>query len=382
MNFGRRFGTVICAILVLATSSAAALDQNNPAADRSLTGNGEDSPPSFSEATAELPQCDGCRCRSDGCPRWTVSADFIVLDRIGGGNQTLVEAVPRTVKYMDLFTTPGTEVLNSGNMQQGFCGGPRIGLTGHGDNGYDLELSYFQIDGWHSDMIIVPNPADWLVMRAPGTWLFGKKPWIQTNQGDTQAMAWDYGSKLYNAECNVRWDPYPRVTMLGGFRWVNLGENLQGELSPPTVAGEKPFWSGWTTNNLYGFQIGADGKVLERGRFSIDGLVKAGIFDNDAEQTTAVSVIHKSVYSASYSTNHAAFVGETGLQCKYRVTNSLLLKAGYEVIWLDGVALAPEQIPETYTTTHWHNSSVQALGINCSSGAFYHGATAGLEYSF
>ena len=39
------------------------------------------------------------------------------------------------------------------------------------------------------------------------------------------------------------------------------------------------------TNNLYGFQIGADGKLLERGRFSIDGLVKAGIFDNNAEQT-------------------------------------------------------------------------------------------------
>jgi len=25
---------------------------------------------------------------------------------------------------------------------------------------------------------------------------------------------------------------------------------------------------------------------------------------------------------------------------------------------------------------------VQALGVNCSSGIFYHGATAGLEYSF
>ena len=46
-----------------------------------------------------------------------------------------------------------------------------------------------------------------------------------------------------------------------------------------------------TRNNLYGFQIGADGKLFERGRFSIDGLVKAGIFDNDAERRPASASI-------------------------------------------------------------------------------------------
>jgi hypothetical protein len=119
---------------------------------------------------------------------------------------------------------------------------------------------------------------------------------------------------------------------------------------------------------------------LERGRFSIDGLVKAGIFDNNAEETTGVSIF-KVVKPSSASTNHAAFVGETGLQCKYQVTERLLLRAGYEAIWLQGVALAPGQIQETCTTS-LTPVTVQALGINCNSGVFYHGATAGLEYSF
>jgi hypothetical protein len=88
------------------------------------------------------------------------------------------------------------------------------------------------------------------------------------------------------------------------------------------------------------------------------------------------------VYPSSASTNHAAFVGEAGLQCKYQITKRLLLRGGYEVIWLQGVALAPDQIQETYITTRFFDSAVQALGINCSSGVFYHGATAGLEYSF
>jgi hypothetical protein len=49
-------------------------------------------------------------------------------------------------------------------------------------------------------------------------------------------------------------------------------------------------------------------------------------------------------------------------------------------MWLEGVALAPGQIQETYTTVG--PVRVRALGVNCDSGAFYHGATAGLEISF
>ena len=59
---------------------------------------------------------------------------------------------------------------------------------------------------------------------------------------------------------------------------------------------------------------------------------------------------------------------------------ALLLKAGYEAIWLQGIALAPEQIQETYVS--FLPMAAQALGVNCNSGVFYHGATAGLEYSF
>ena len=63
------------------------------------------------------------------------------------------------------------------------------------------------------------------------------------------------------------------------------------------------------------------------------------------------------------------------MQCKYQVTRGLVLRAGYEAIWLQGVALAPGQIDET-------NVISGAAGINANSGVFYHGATAGLEYTF
>jgi hypothetical protein len=156
-----------------------------------------------------------------------------------------------------------------------------------------------------------------------------------------------------------------------------------GTLNSNTFTREQGFWNFWNTttaNNLYGFQIGADAKLWERGRFSIGGLVKAGIFDNNAEQTTEISVRLKEEKSGSALTNAAAFVGETGLQCTYQVTPCLLLRAGYEVIWLRSVATAPGQIQET--STDMPAITMQATGVNCNSGVFYHGATAGFEYSF
>ena len=117
--------------------------------------------------------------------------------------------------------------------------------------------------------------------------------------------------------------------------------------------------------------------MLELGRFSVDGTIKTGIYDNNAEQSTGVSM-EKMVYPSQAVTNHAAFVAEADVQLKYQVNKELALKVGYKALWLDGVALAPGQIKETSTTP----SSVRALGVNCASGVLFQGATAGLEYSF
>ena len=55
----------------------------------------------------------------------------------------------------------------------------------------------------------------------------------------------------------------------------------------------------------------------ELGRFSLGGLIKVGVFDNNAEQSTWVS-IKKVVYPSQATTNHAAFVSEADLQLKYQ----------------------------------------------------------------
>ena len=362
--------------------------------------NSEDSLPSFSGTPVSQSQDSGRNdadsSRSTEPPRWTISAESIILDRVGSANRTLVERVPGNTTFHDVQTTPGVQALNSTDFNQGFSAGPKIGLTWHGDYGVDLEVSYFQVTGWSTAPAIGPdNPPDWLVMRAPGAF-------YQTQDFQYQAMQWEYSTELRNAEFNVRWNVSNRLALLAGFRWLQLTENLQGTLPPPdrteplwkfnpssTISNAvdsnqsatgafPPFWNGSTTNNLFGLQIGADGKLFERGRFSVNGLIKAGGYLNEAEESTGVSIF-KIVRPSSASTNHPAFVGEAGLQCSYEVIRGLVLKLGYEAFWIQGVALAPAQIDETYTTSP---DIVGALGINSDSSVFFYGPTAGLEYSF
>lgn len=333
-------------------------------------------------------------------PQWTVSAEAIVLDRLGAAGRTLVERVPGSVPFINAPTSSGAQALNSTDLDQGFSPGFRVGATYHPKANYGLELSFFRVGGWSSTQSIGPdNPPNWLVMRAPGSF-------FQTQDFSYQSMTWDCSSDLYNAELNVRCNLSSRVTLIAGFRWLQLNEDLQGAIPPsdrilpiwkfnprnnlfdvqrienqpgiPATGTFPPFWDASTENNLYGLQIGANGKLFELGRFSIDGLVKAGGYWNHASQSTGVS-LEKVVYQSGASTDNAAFVGEAGLQCKYQVVRGLALKLGYEVLWLEGVALAPGQVQETYTIAP---ATVYSLGVNSDSGVLFHGATVGLEYSF
>ena len=381
MSVRRALVTALCVILVVAASPPRVWGQAAPAADPSPAGSGGDLQPLVTETTTGPPQ--GVRgwdmdFSQPPCSRWTASIEFITLERIGSVPYTLVEILPHNE---DPLTTIGTEALNAKDLRQGFSGGPQLGLIHHGDDGSELEVSYFQIDGWGSTKSIAPIPEPgghhaWLVMRAPGTF-------VQFQNDPGQMMEWGSSSQLYNAEVNVRRSPWRSLTVLAGFRWVNLSEDLEGILLPSTAHGTGSFWDTQTKNNLYGFQIGMDATLLERNRFSIDSILKAGIFDNHVDETALVR-IDRIQFVESDSTHHLAFLGQIGVQCKYQVTPRLSLKAGYEALWLQGVALAPGQISETYChgSIDPYEVYVESLGVNCSSGVFYHGATAGLEYSF
>ena len=68
------------------------------------------------------------------------------------------------------------------------------------------------------------------------------------------------------------------------------------------------------------------------------------------------------------------------IQIKYLITNALSIKVGYELLWLDKVALAPGQISQTFSGQN--PTSVTATGVNTGSNILFQGGTVGLDYSF
>lgn len=317
-----------------------------------------------------------------------------MLERQAGASRTLVEKVPGDVPFLATFITPGTAAFDSNQFRPGFSAGPKLGVAYRDDSGFGVELSYFNVFDQSATASFGPDdPAEWLVMRAPGGF------W-QTQDFPYQAMVWRNSTNLHSAEINGRYDVSSRVHVLAGFRWLQLNDALQGTLTPgdrtaPTwktacpfcdlfqvtpggpIGDLPPFWSAGTTNNLYGVQIGVGGTIFEYDRLSFDGRATVGLFDNHAVQSAGVS-IQKIVYPATATANGAAFVSEASVQLKYRVLDGLSLKAGYEVLWLAGIALAPGQIEETHAAP----SNVRALGVNHGSNVLFQGATFGLEYSF
>ena len=335
--------------------------------------------------------------QSSQLSRWSVSEEALVFDRVGTAKWVFVERVPGATHFLSVPTTTSAPAFNSSDFNQGYAPGMRLGLDYHVDSDHDLLLSFFYIGTWDSAKSFGPDdPLNWLEMKAPGSF-------VQTQDFAYQSMKWDYSTQLYNAELNVQKKISDRVTMIAGFRWLQLRENLQGTIPPSDtfqpdwklinpdlfyVAGitsgtpapaYPPFWNTSTANNLYGFQVGADAKIFERGRFSINGLIKAGPYLNHASELTGVSLA-KTVYESGASANRVAFVGEGGLRCEYQVTHAITLKLGYEVLWLSGVATAPGQIRETYITSS--PTGVYTHDVNSSSNVLFHGVTAGLEFSF
>jgi len=342
-------------------------------------------------------------------PRWTFSTEAIVLGRTGGANQPLVGLLPGSTTFAATQTAAASAVgaFNSNQFWQGFSAGPKVSLTYHDPSGVGVEFSYFNIFTQSATKTVgptSPTTPDWLVMYAPGSF------W-QTQDFPYQGMAWKDSTNLYSAEANARLDLSPRVTLLGGLRWLQLNDELVGWFTPAdrnapdwkkhclgstldnlpttcpsdfypggTAGNYGPFWQAKTQNNLYGGQIGVDAKLLEVGRFSIDALIKVGVFNNAATQSAVVSM-GKLPYPTQASANRAAFVSEAALQAKYQLTKGLAFKLGYEALWLDGVALAPGQIRETYTTA-LPAVTARALGVNTGSNVLFQGATAGLESSF
>ena len=280
----------------------------------------------------------GCSC----VPNWTVRAEMLIWNRAGGTNVPLI-AAPVAVGSTDL--------------DGGWRVGPRLTAIKHGvfDSCWDLEVSYFGIDGWTSTRTVA------------GATSYLTNPTINFAAAPIQLT---YSSELQNFEVNGRRAYSDWVTWFVGFRALQVDElltaNINAGVATHSVA---------TRNRLYGGQLGLDALLYDDNCWTLNAIGKVGLYGNSGEQTTQTVNVAGALPLINYTGNQTSFVGEFGVNAGYQLTERLTFRAGYNLLLVTGVALAPNQLAATNLTT-----GVGALNTNGT--LFYHGVNVGLEYGW
>ncbi|MEN6450187.1 MAG: hypothetical protein ABFC96_06835 [Thermoguttaceae bacterium] len=294
------------------------------------------------------------RIRNHECcgNRWNLAAEGIALQRNATRSQSLY----------DVGTT-ATEAFNAKNFEFPVEAGVRLSAIRQLDcEPFAVEVAYFQVDGFAASESVPGQSL--MVTDANG-------PHFIVNDGVAR-----YTSALYVGDVNLRWQCFDRLTLLGGFRMGQLNEHYHAA-GAGAGSGEAVTLDVDAFNHLYGFQLGADADVIDfGGPLKVKALCRAGAFGNFASQNNRR--VDAGFSDESLNANrddHIAFLGEAGVVLTYEFTKHLSFRASAEAMWLEGVALAPEQIGST-------NFIAGTADIDTNGGVFYYGGGLGLEYKF
>lgn len=290
------------------------------------------------------PYFDGYGCAT---PAWTGSVGSVFLHRSNAQAATLVED-----------GVSGAELVNVTDLDLGVGAGPWAEFAWRLGPNWELGVEYFSVQGWKGRQRLA-DPGNLRV------------PLLSSDPADRfDAISATYGSQLYSTDFVARWHCSERLALSSGFRWVELHELVNsvadGALSDGVAALR-------TSNYLYGYQLGGEVVLWDRGGpLQVEFVGKAGIYRNFYR---ASLIAEGSGVSERYreKDDRISFVGQIGLKARFRLTENLSAFGGYEAMWIDGVALAPD-----FVAAHEHGD----YGAVRSGHAFYHGALTGLEWNW
>ena len=139
-----------------------------------------------------------------------------------------------------------------------------------------------------------------------------------------------------------------------------------------------------TSNQLNGLQATADFSFLETDYFILGGYAKAGVFNNYARGSITETFQDLQNGKSSYSRTLAdtkdrvAFAGNLGLTGTVILHESVRMFAAYEVLYLSGIALAPDQASGIHTDIN----NTTSLDLRTHGSALFHGGRIGIEFLF
>lgn len=292
----------------------------------------------------------GAPCSQWWCQSWYVRVEAMVLQRTrGGGDRVIVES------------DAGAPLLTTGSFSFDLEPGASV-LLGHRlDSVSAWEMLYFGAQQWNQTQSIaslnnldLPDPLGGLADDFNNADIFGVT----------------YQSHLNNAELNYLRDA-EGVSWLIGFRYLNWEESLR--LSATDNDSDVSAYQLGTSNNLLGVQIG--GRAMHRGcRWDWELTGKAGIFGNEVVQNQSLFDNDSTTVlrNVSVKTSGAAFIGDVNLSAHCRLNDMWSLRAGYSLIGITNLALAPNQLD-------FSNGPSSGRGVDRNGSILLHGLNVGIE---
>ena len=330
-------------------------------------------PESFSDPCDQCGAVGCTSCCDEGCGRsgWLQAAGYF--------NRLLRPADPRWVGQVDalmlwqgniasrpLYTdnTTGLTALDVNQAQTAMSAGPRFGLFLNLDDCYAIEGNYFNVRSFEGQKTTPLTAAGYDMNNIAGLTYPGIDQAQVTTSGQIQSAELNWRRR----QCGLP------ITWLAGFRWVEWNQRLQvTDVYSVPVAGVDSV-NVVTGNDLYGAQAGMDlGLWNSGGRFTVNGIGKAGIFYNTAFQRTDVPTEPTPV-TANAMAEQTAFFGELGVNSSLRLTKWLSWRAGYSLFWISGVA-----IPASQLSLVNQPAPNDVATINTNGSVLLHGVTTGLE---
>ena len=152
------------------------------------------------------------------------------------------------------------------------------------------------------------------------------------------------------------------------------------------IAGDSLLFSSrtLTENRLNGMQAIAEFQFLESDFFDLSGFTKAGVYYNSARgsisEQYAGSGSNSSTYTRSLTDekNAVAFLGHAAMTGRLHLRRNIHVVAGYEAVYLAGLALAPDQVQAAATPV----AGAASLNLRTDGTMFIHGGRLGLEILF
>ncbi len=327
-----------------------------------------------------LPYAEGGAC----APRWYDMA----VEGLYWTRDEVSDSVPFTA-----FTRFGPTILSSDNLNYDFQPGMRFNSALQILPGISLEFTYFGMFSWSANASVTSPVGDELFSPFSnfGALIGVGLPFDESDQARFHSIR--SSSTIDNFELNVRkyWTG-PNCRLQGsyrsGVRYVYLVDDLNFfTLGRNVVVGLGTAPAGQSStdvrahNSLVGYQSGFDlwANIVPGISVGFDG--KAGVYGNHGKQNTRVfgsttGAGTSADLSETSTNNDIAVVGEANVIFIYRINPNCTIRAGYSALYLDGVALAPDN----FNTSNPFNTARTVQELDDDGHVFYHGGFMGFEW--